>query len=309
MRHRLENIAAFLAVVDAGSISAAAIRLDLAKSVVSKRISDLERTLGAQLLHRSTRGVVPTDEGRAFHARGRSILQQLDAAAEEVSRADTELSGSLRIALPTSFGTRFLGPILCSFLRRHPRLETCIDLDDRIVDLQTNAYDVAIRIAHLPESSLVARRLGTSRRIVCCSPDYAARAGLPGTLEELARHVCIGYANVVSSQSWRFEPVVPGGEVRALTVRCGIVANNGETMRDAAVAGLGLAVLPTFIAADALAAGQLLDAMPEYRPLSDPIYAVHQRSRHPARKLEVLLEHLQASMDGGMPWERVLGRE
>lgn len=307
MRYRLDDIAAFLSAVDAGSISAAATQLNLSKSVVSKRVADLERALGVELLHRSTRGVTPTDEGLAFHARGRSILQQLDEAAEAVSTIEGRLAGSLRVAVPMSFGTLCLGPIICAFLKRHPRLNAVIDLDDRMVDIQGNGYDLAIRIAQLPDSSLIAKRLALSRRIVCCSPEYAARAGLPATLEDISHHACIGYANVQSSHIWRFQPAGGRGEVRALTVRSRIVANNGEIMRDAAIAGLGLAVLPVFMVVDALAAGRLIDAMPEARPVPDPIYAVYPKMRHPPKKLKALLAHLQASLGEKPPWERALG--
>ncbi len=300
------DIAAFLSVVDAGSISAAATHLNLSKSVVSKRVADLERALGVELLHRSTRGVTPTDKGLAFHARGRSILQQLDEAAEAVSTLEGGLAGSLRVAAPMSFGTLYLGPIICAFLKQHPRLNAVINLDDRMVDIQGNGYDLAIRIAQLPDSSLIAKRLALSQRIVCCSPEYAAHAGLPATLEDISHHACIGYANVQSSHIWRFEPAGGRGKVRALTVRSRIVANNGEIMRDAAIAGLGLAVLPVFIVADALATGRLIDAMPNVCPVPDPIYAVYPKMRHPPKKLKALLTHLQASLGEEAPWEQAL---
>lgn len=306
MRYRLDDIEAFLRVVDTGSISAAATQLNLSKSVVSKRVTDLEQALGVALLHRSTHGVTPTDEGVTFHARGRAIMQQLDEAAEEVSAADGELSGSLRITAPMSFGTLYLGPMLASFLQRHPRLEAALDLDDRVVELQNGGYDLAIRITHLPDSSLIARRLCITRRIVCCSPGYAEHAGLPRSLDDIRDHDCIGYANVQSSHVWRFEPDRHGGEARSLTVRSRIVANNGEIMRDMAVAGLGLAVLPAFIVAEALADGRLIDAMPDSRPTPDPIHAVYAKARHPSKKVKAVVAHLQAALDGDPPWERLL---
>jgi DNA-binding transcriptional LysR family regulator len=306
MRYRLDDIEAFLRVVDTGSISTAATQLNLSKSVVSKRVTDLEQALGVALLHRSTHGVTPTDEGITFHVRGRAIMQQLDEAAEEVSAADGELSGSLRITAPMSLGTLYLGPILASFLQRHPRLEAVLELDDRVVDLQSGSYDLAIRVAHLPDSSLIARRLCTTRRIVCCSPDYAARAGVPASLDDIANHDCIGYANVRSSQVWRFEPARQNDKHRSLTVRSRIVANNGEIMRDMAVAGLGLAVLPAFIAAEALVDGRLIDAIPGTRPTADPIHAVYAKARQPSKKLKAVVAHLQAALEGEPPWERLL---
>lgn len=306
MRYRLKDIDAFLHVVEAGSISGAATQLNLSKSVVSKRITDLELALGVTLLHRTTQGVTPTDEGMAFNAHGCAVMERLDAAAEEVSAVGGALSGTLRITAPTSFGTLYLGPILASFLQQHPALEVTTDLDDRIVDLQQSGHDVAIRIAPLPNSSLIARRLCTSRRLVCCSPDYAGREGLPESIDAITSHACIGYGNVRSSHIWRFEPQQAGGEVRSLTVRSRIVANNGEIMRDAAIAGLGLAVLPTFIAAEALADGRLIDAMPGVEPSADPIHAVYTGTRRSSHKVKALIEHLQLALAETPPWERLL---
>lgn len=302
MRYRLEDIDAFLHVVEAGSISGAATQLNLSKSVVSKRVADLEQALGVALLNRTTHGVAPTDEGRAFYAHGCAVMERLDAAVEAVSASDGELSGALRITAPTSFGTLYLGPILASFLHQYPGIEATIDLDDRIVELQSSGHDVAIRIAPLPDSSLIARRLCISRRIVCCSPEYAQRQGLPESIDALASHACIGYGNVRSSHIWRFEPDETGGEVRSLTVRSRIVANNGEIMRDAAIAGLGLAVLPAFIAADALADGRLIDAMPGVQPTSDPIHAVHTQTRRSSRKVKAFVEHVQTALEEPLPW-------
>jgi DNA-binding transcriptional LysR family regulator len=309
MRYQLDDIAAFLQVVETGSISAAATQMNLAKSVVSKRVAELEQALGVALLKRSTHGVTPTDEGQTFHARGQAIMRQLDQAAEEVSSIDGGLCGALRLTAPMSFGTLYLGPILADFLQRHPQLEAALDLDDHIVDLQSSGYDLAIRIAHLPDSSLVARRLCASRRVVCCSPDYAGRAGLPASLDDIRHHTCIGYANVQSSQIWRFEPDKRDSETRSLTIRSRIVANNGEIMRDAALAGLGLTVLPVFIVAKSLADGRLIDAMPDARPVPDPIYAVYAKARHPSKKLKAVIAHLQSALHGDPPWERMLSRD
>lgn len=304
MRYHLEDIDAFLHVVEAGSISGAATRLNLAKSVVSKRISDLERALGVALLHRTTHGVAPTDEGKAFHAHGCAVMDRLDAAVEDVSASDGELSGALRITAPTSFGTLHLGPILASFLQQYPRIDATVDLDDRVVDLQNSGHDVAIRIAPLPESSLIARRLCTSRRLVCCSPGYAEHEGLPESIGAITSHACIGYGNVRSSHIWHFEPEHAGGEVRSLTVRSRFVANNGEIMRDAAIAGLGLAVLPTFIAAEALADGRLINAMPGVQPTADPIHAVYTETRRSSRKVKALIEHVQTALEEPPAWEQ-----
>src|SRR5699024_1405916 len=173
MHYRLDDIDAFLHVVDTGSISAAATRLDLTKSVVSKRVADLEKALGAVLLNRSTQGATPTDEGWLFHDRGRAIMQQLDDAADEIAAGDGELKGMLRISVPVSLTSVWLGPVIASFLRDHPQLAANISIDDRVAELQNGEYDLAIRVGQLPDSSLIARHLCQSRQVVCCSPSYA----------------------------------------------------------------------------------------------------------------------------------------
>lgn len=170
MRYSFDNITAFVQALETGSISAAALRLNLAKSVVSKRISDLEAELGAALLLRSTRGVTPTDKGVAFHKRAREILPQLDMAADEITDRGDDLCGQLRITASMSFGTTYLGPLLFPFLSGHPRLEVEINLDNRFVDMLNEGYDLAIRIGRLRDSTLVARKLAESRRVVCCNP-------------------------------------------------------------------------------------------------------------------------------------------
>lgn len=308
MQYRLNDILAFLQAMETGSISTAAQRMGLSKSVISKRITDLEVALKVELLHRSTRGVVPTDKGVAFYQRARSIMQQLDQAAAELIEQDDELCGSLRIAAPMTFGTLHLGPILFSFISRYPQLRLALDLDDRITDLPGEGYDLGIRIGRLRDSSLVARKLAVSRRVICCSPEYAQRAGLPVTIEELAGHACVGYANVSPSQIWQFEPIEPGGALRSLIVRSRIVTNNGESMRDAAIAGLGISVLPIFIAAKALASGQLINAMPDACPVADTIYAVYPRNRHLPKKVRAVIDHLVTVFEGDPPWERELNQ-
>jgi DNA-binding transcriptional LysR family regulator len=166
--------------------------------------------------------------------------------------------------------------------------------------------DLSIRIARLRDSSLVARRLAVSRRLVCCSPEYARRVGLPETIEALAHHACIGYANVPSSHLWQFEPHTPGGEVPSIVVRSRIVVNNGEAMRDAAIAGLGLAVLPVFIIARALKRGELIDALPGVQPVADTIYALYPQTRHLSRKVRAVIDHLVDALGGNPPWEHEL---
>jgi len=299
---RLEEIIAFLHVVEAGSVTEAARRLKLSKSVVSKRITDLEATLQQQLLRRSTRRVRPTEEGRALYTRVRPLVGELTSAVEAATDPDS-VRGRLRIAAPMSFGTMYLSPILARFARDHPDVDLAMDFDDRMVDLVAGDYDLAVRSGRLEDSSLIARKLCTSRRVVCCSPAYAEAQGLPESIEDLARHRCIDYANVHAARLWQFEPARRGGRPRTVRTHSRIVANNGEAMRDAASEGLGLALLPSFIAARALREGLLIDALPRETPLAYTIAAVYAPTRQVPRRLRALVDHLVRELGQTPPWE------
>jgi DNA-binding transcriptional LysR family regulator len=306
VRWRLDDMLAFLDVVETGSMTASARRLRLSKSVVSKRIQDLEQALGVELLRRSPRRVVATERGQALYARMRPLLRELDEAAEE-SAEDGELRGRLRVALPMSLGTLYLARSFARFAAAHPRLELALDLDDRIVDLVGGGYDLAVRVGRLADSSLVARKLCTSRRMVCCSPGYAAEHGVPRLLEELPAHPCIDYANVHGSRLWQFEPARRGGAPRAVAMRGRIVANNGEAMRDAAIEGMGLVLLPDFLAAEPLRTGALVQVLAGEEPLPYAIAAVYPPSRHVPHKVRAVVDHLVAELRHPPPWVRPPG--
>jgi DNA-binding transcriptional LysR family regulator len=203
-----------------------------------------------------------------------------------------------------TFGTRYLGPVLAGFARDHPCLELALDLDDRMLDLVGNGYDMAIRIGRLRDSSLIARKFCLSRRVVCCSPAYAQARGLPTSIEDLSTHDCIDYANVHSRRLWQFEPSTPGGKPRSAITHSRIVANNGEAVRDMALAGLGLATLPLFIIAGPLREGTLIRALPSATPIPDTIYVVYPAMRHVPRKVRALIDHLVAAFTHAPPWER-----
>jgi DNA-binding transcriptional LysR family regulator len=215
------------------------------------------------------------------------------------------MHGELRIAASASFGTRCLGPLLMPFLARHPRLEVTIHLDDRVFDQTGDGYDLAVRMGRPRSVSLVARKIGLSRRLVCCSPDYARRAGLPATLDDIARHACIGYSNMPPGLVWQFEPSGRGGRRRTVAVRNRLVTNNTEIARDAAIAGVGLAILPLFVAADALRDGLLIDALPSVHPVPDTIHIIRPPSRHVSRKVRAVSDYLAHELGGTPPWESV----
>lgn len=315
MRLDPQDLATFVQVVDSGTLTAAALRLGLAKSVVSKRMAGLEARLGAKLLHRAPRQVTATETGALLYARARALLAELDSLAEDVSSRAGALSGAIRLAAPMSFGTRHLGPAIAGFARRYPAVEVTLDLDDRYVDLLGGGYDLAVRIGRLGDSTLRARRLGTSHRVLCCSHDYAARAGLPATLEALQAHEATAYANSRAGHIWRFMPREPGAERRvaqhrSLSLRGRLTSNSGEALIDAARAGLGLTLLPSFMLAPAIAEGSLLPVViPGWVPVPDTIHVVWPETPVLPLKLRTLIEHLAEGIAEPFGWDAGLPAE
>ena len=302
MSLRTEEIEAYLLAVELGGISAAARHMGLSKSVVSKRISDLERELGASLLQRSTRRIQPSEGGRYFYEQARAAMSQLTQAAHSVSEAAREVCGEIRILAPMSFGTRWLSPLIAEFGKANPRLRLSLELDDRMVDLSYEGFDVAIRVTRLGDSSLIARKLAPSRRVLCCSPDYAARAGVPETLDDIGHHACLSYSNSSPGQIWALRSGEHDKDVKSITPRGIFTANNGEVLRDATLAGYGLAVLPRFIVWEDLQAGRLIEIQPGATPMEDGIFALYPRSAFGSAKLKALVQFLQTSLSPP-PWE------
>lgn len=302
MTHRHDDILAFLEVVKAGSFTAAGARLAVAKSVISDRVRNLENALGVELLRRTTRRVTPTERGQDFFDRMLPLVQAMTEAVDAASDAEGPLTGRLRMTAPISFGMEYLTPVITDFARQHAALEIALDFDDRAVDIIGQGYDLALRIGRLSDSALMARKLCDSDRVVCCSPSYAREHGRPQGIDDLVNHATIDYANAHASRLWSFAPDKPNGAPRMVETRSRIVVNNGEAMRDMAIAGLGIIVLPRFIVAKALQSGALIDVMPDARPVPDAIYAVYPPARHMPRKLRAMIDHLTASFAGTPPW-------
>ena len=298
----LQDITTFLAIVDSGSLTQAAERLEVSKSIVSKRLKRLEEMLGVALLHRSTRGITPTEQGQAFHLRASNILQELEATVDEMTEGNQNLCGSLRIAAPVTFGTMYLGRLVFPFISKHPRLHVAIHLDDKRVDIVQEQFDLAIRISAEPGLSLKARQLGLCKRVVVCSPEYAQQYNLQALNEDLFAHEYIGYSNIQDSQLWGFLTE----DSQRGQIKSRFTANNGEMSRDAAIAGLGLSVLPLFMVAEALRKGQLINAMPHLELEPIPIYAVYPPTRHVPKKIRLLIDHLCQELGDNPPWEQDL---
>ena len=286
MRWTLAEIETFLAVIDAGSISGAAARANLSKSVVSKRISEFELALGAPLFARHAGRIQPTETALDLAERLRPALAELTAATEAVAWGGGGLTGRLAITAPMSFGIRHLGPVIADFARAHPGLEIVLDYDDRHMDLGRAGFDLGLRIGHLKDSSLMARRLCEDPRALVASPDYVAQHGAVGAPGDLAGHEVIGYLNARLAEIWPFgAQVAPPRQSR-------VSANNGEAMRDLAIGGLGLALLPLFIVHDALADGRLVRVLPDVPPLPVPISAVWPPARPMPAKTRAFVDHL-----------------
>lgn len=302
MRYTLDEIETFLTVIELGTVTAASARMNLSKSVVSKRISDLEAALGAALFLRSSGRVAPTEAALGLAERLRPALADLRAAAESAAwemDGQTPLRGRLTITSPMSFGTLYLGPILARFGARHPQLELRIDYDDRARDLVREGYDLAIRIGEPRDSALVGRRLCTDRMVACASPDYLQRYGRPDVPEDLAAHQVISYAHLPDSRHWLFSR---NGQVMPAPVQGRLSLNNGEAMRDFAISGLGLAMIPRFIAAPEIEAGRLQQVLPEFETRDLPILALWPPVTPMPAKLRALVDHLVAELAGGKPW-------
>lgn len=292
---QLKDMWIFAETVDAGTFTAAADRLGLSKQFVSKRIAALEKRLGARLLVRSTRQLRVTDLGLAYYERVQRIVQEVDAAEQMISSQTATPRGVLRLSAPMTFATMHMGPLMPAFMQRHPEVSVELELNDRTVDLIGEGYDMAVRIGTLADSSLVARRITAVQLITCASPDYLDRHGVPTAPEQLAAHACLIYGHTRHGE-WSFRI---GGRTRKLSVSGPLRSNNGEMLRDAAIGGLGLAVLPDFIAADALTDGRLVEILEPFRPEGFTVYSVYPQHRQTSLLVRTFSDFLVESFRGG----------
>jgi DNA-binding transcriptional LysR family regulator len=302
---KIEGITAFVTVAEAGSVSEAARRLRLSKSVVSERLAEVEKTLGATLLHRTTRKLTLTEDGAAFLERATRIVREVQEAAADMAERRGTLAGPVRLAAPVSFGRLHLGPALYTFLAQYPDIELIMDLDDRRVDAAADGYDAVIRHGPILDSRLIAWKLAPSRRLLVASPDYLARNGTPASLAELDGHRGIFYTNRGNSD-WRFER--PEGPV-IIRARVGLRMNNGDMIADAAISGLGIALLPAFIAGPPVRSGKLVEIDVGFRPEAEFIYMAHPEGRHPSAKLRAIAQHLKQAFGDPPYWDAAVPGE
>ncbi len=264
---RLSELRAFVALVECGSFTSAGRSLKRDPTVLSRRVQALEARLGVRLVTRTTRAITLTEAGTAYLARARALLRDLDAADREAeSYGDGEPHGRLRIALPGSFARLWMAPIITSFLQAHPRVTLDASYSNAFVDLVGQGFDVAVRLAELPDSRLIARKIGRRRRLVCAAPDYLARRGVPVVPRDVAKHDCLCFTGRVDPLRWIFR--VPKEEELAVSVTPRITSDDADLLVEAALAGLGLFYTTDWHVGPLLAEGRLIEVLPEF-PVAD----------------------------------------
>ncbi|GAB5340524.1 LysR family transcriptional regulator [Pseudomonas fluorescens] len=290
-----EDMRLFCQVMESGSFTAAAEQLGLSKQFVSRRLIQLEDRLGVRLLNRSTRRLDVTPLGQSYYESALRLLGEVEQVEQGIAGQNSEPRGTLRLSAPLSFAMAHLGCLLPLFLQRHPHVSVEVDLSDRPVDLIGEGYDLVLRIGTLEDSTLIARRIGSVERVYCASPEYLAQRGTPLKPDDLGDHDCLPYGHGRQVQ-WRF---LSKGKVQSVNVSGRMRVNNGELLRDTAIAGLGVTYLPTFIVADALQDGRLVTVLEAFAPEALTLSAVYPQHRQSARPVQALVEFLRERLAGG----------
>jgi DNA-binding transcriptional LysR family regulator len=290
---KLTQIRAFVRVAERASFSAVARDLDVTQSAVSKAIGALEASLGVRLVSRSTRSVSLTEAGRRYHERCRQILSDLDEADAAVSDLNAGVTGTLSVGAPTPFGLTFISPRVVRFKDMHPALSINLDLDDRPVDLVERDIDVAIRLGHLQTRGLVARKLGLSPFVAVAAPAYLSTRGIPDSPATLAAHNCLVYSNQDKPMEWAFED---GGNFRSVTIHGNYRSNSLLALKDAAIAGIGIARLPLWMVDPELKSGLLQPVLDQVRLPAFEIHAVFPSARQIPAKVRLFVEFMQREL-------------
>ncbi|PTB82934.1 LysR family transcriptional regulator [Methylophaga nitratireducenticrescens] len=297
--NQIEDMQTFKRIVEAGSISLAAEQLDTVKSAVSRRLKDLEKRLNVTLLQRTTRRQTLTEAGHRYYQHCLRLLDDIAEAEAQISDIEAELSGKLRISAPVSFGLMHLEPALQEFQQLHPLIEMSIDFNDRQVDLIADGFDLAIRIARLDDSTLIAKKLSSTRLLVCASPEYLAYHGTPVIPIDLTNdHAILHYRN--TSETWVFQH---NGSPISLHLQGKLSANNGNFLCDAAIAGQGIIFSPDFLCYQAVQSGKLEVILRDYMYDNEVgIFAVYPQTRYLPRRSQILIAYLQKYFVRNAPW-------
>jgi DNA-binding transcriptional LysR family regulator len=299
---KLTSLRAFVKVVQTGGFSSAARAMRLSRSAISKYVMDLEQDLGAQLLNRTTRKATPTENGTAYYERAQAILAELEDADLAVKQLQGELRGSLRVNAPMSFGTLHLGRAVADFMERHRDLRIQLVLGDEMIDPVQAGLDVTLRIGDLQPSSLIARRIAPADIVACASPAYLKRRGTPHHPDDLRRHDCLSYGQTTSGNQWRLTG--PDGD-HTIAISSRLCANNGEVLRDAALKGHGIVLLPTFIVGADLQDGRLQTVLTEYKAPPRSLYALYPPNRHLSLKVRTFIDFMVARFGKQPYWDLV----
>ena len=297
---RFQALQVFSQVVESGSFSKAAAKLDLSTTAVSRHVADLEAHLQARLLNRTTRRLSLTETGMAFHARCVQLLHDLEEAEREAAQAAVEPRGTLRITSSVNFGARHLGPEIARFMAAHPDVTFDVQLSDRVVDLVEEGFDLAVRIGATGGENLVARRIGETRIVPCASPEYLRRRGAPRTPADLAAHDCFTYEYVSPRGEWRY--LDRDGAEQRVKFRGPLHSNNGDLLAEVAARGGGIVFEPGFIVGPDIRAGRLVPLLQDWAVPPMPIYAVYPSRRHLSAKVRVFVDYLVERFSGSLDW-------
>lgn len=288
----------FIRVVETGSFSKGSVDLGITQPTATKHVAALEKRLGARLLHRSTRGVTPTEVGAAYYDKCKAIARQLEDADNLAALMQSRVRGTLRISTSVAFGRRVLVPMVLRFMQQHPELQVDLSFEDRYVNLVEQGIDLAIRMGRLADSSLGARHLGVNHWVLVGAPAYLREHGTPGTPAELAGHAALIYSSVQGDDLWHF--TAPDGQPQAVGVRGPLRSNNLSALLSAARAGMGLAVLPRYVAQESLRVGQVLPLLPGWALPTQEMHAVFPSPRLVPTKVSGFVEWLQGQF--GEDW-------
>ncbi len=300
---RYEQLEAFVEVVDQQGFSAAGEKMGLVKSVVSRRVSELESRLGVKLLNRTTRKLSLTGAGEQLYQQASVLLADLLDAEQKVSDEQVTLSGRLKLAAPLSFGYRHLSSAISEFVKMHPEINISLDLNDREIDLVAEGFDMTIRIGELMDSTLIARKLGVIRFVTAASDAYLQQHGTPLHPADLANHQGLLYSNMTAKQQWRFNDK---GQKIVSIPHTRLSANNGDFLTNAAINGLGIVVSPTFLLSDAIRSGELRKILQGYNTEATGLYALFPPGRLIPRRVKVLVEFLQKQFGDLPAWDKGL---
>ncbi|VAX00832.1 Transcriptional regulator, LysR family [hydrothermal vent metagenome] len=286
---KFNSMTIFVEVVDALSFTAAATKIGLSRAQVSKSVQQLEKHLGSRLLNRTTRRLSLTEIGRAYYERCKLILSDVTELENVTSQQTIKAHGRLAISAPTSFGILQLGDVIPAYLKHYPEVQISLSLTDRFIDVVSEGFDLVLRIAKLEDSSLIARKIAPCKRVYCASPAYLKKNGVPTVPQDLSKHHCLSYSNELKPDSWILHS---NNTSEVIKVSGPVCSDNGDILKTAAVAGLGITLLPTFIVNVELHSGKLQQVLPNYCPPEIFIYALYPSRRYLSAKVRTFIDFL-----------------